>query len=130
MANQDDETIEMDMPTEEARILLEGLDEKSEDLDKHSGNLPEPLNVRATKIYDRLKKVYTSQVTLDDWHKGFAASIKPEKDIEAWEWIADEYEKRKKKSFLRPGRSIFQKVLQESKQKWPTGVAQRDMHRA
>jgi hypothetical protein len=64
---------------------------------------------------------------LDDWYGGFAASTKPEKDIEGWEWIANEYEKRKKKSFLRSGKSIFQKVLEESKQKWPTGVAQRDM---
>ena len=126
MAKEDDETIEMDMPPEEARRLLGSQDEKSEDLDKHSDNFPEPLKVRAKEIYDRLKKVYTGQVTLDDWYGGFAVSIKPEKDIEVWEWIADEYEKRKRKSLLRSRKSIFQKVLEESKQKWPTGVAQRE----
>ena len=126
MAKEDDETIEMDMPPEEARRLLESQDEKSEDLDKHSDNFPEPLKVRAKEIYDRLKKVYTGQVTLDDWSGGFAVSIKPEKDIEGWEWIADEYEKRKNKFRLRSRKGIFQKVLEESKQKWPTGVAQRE----
>ena len=84
MATEDDETIEMDMPPEEARRLLESQDEKSEDLDEHSDNFPEPLKVRAKEIYDRLKKVYTGQVTLDDWYDGFAVSIKPEKDIEGW----------------------------------------------
>jgi len=128
MGREDDETIEMDMPPEEARRLLEGLDEKSEDLDKHSDTFSEPLKVRAKEIYDRLKKIYTGQVTLDDWYGGFAACIKPEKDIEGWEWIADEYEKRRKKSLLRSRKTIFQKVLEESKQKWPTGVVQRDMH--
>jgi hypothetical protein len=128
MAREDDETIEMDMPPEEARRLLESQDEKSEDLDKHSDNFSEPLKVRAKEIYDRLKKIYTGQVTLDDWYGGFAVSIKPEKDIEGWEWIADECEKRRKKFFLRSRKTIFKKVLEESKQKWPTGVAQRDMH--
>ena len=129
MATQDDETIEMDMPPEEARRLLGDLDEKSEELDKDSDNFPEPLKVRAKEIYDRLKKIYAGQVTLDDWYGGFAACIKPEKDIESWEWIADEYEKRRKKSLLRSRKSIFQKVLEESKQKWPSGVVHRDMHK-
>jgi len=129
MAKEDDETIEMDMPPEEARRLLGSLDEKSEDSEEHPDNFPEPLKVRAKKIYDRLKKVYTDQVSLDDWYGGFAASTKPEKDIESWEWIADEYEKRKKKSFLRSGKSNLQKVLEESKKKWPTGVVHRDMHK-
>ena len=128
MAKEDDETLEMDMPPEEARRLLESLDKKSEDLDKHSDNFPELLKVRTKTIYDRLKNIYTGQVTLDDWYGGFAVSIKPEKDIEGWEWIADEYEQRKKKFLLRSRKSIFQKVVEESKQKWPTGVAQRDMH--
>ena len=127
MAKEDDETIEISMSPDEARRLLESQDEKSKDLDKYADNLPEPLRVRAKEIYDRLKEAYTGQVTLDDWYGGFAVSIKPEKDIEGWEWIADEYEKRKKKSLFRSRKSIFQEVLEESKQEWPTGVAQRDM---
>ena len=127
MAIQDDETLEMDMPPEEARRLLGDLDEKSEDLDKPPDNFPEPLKVRAKGIYDRLKNVYTDEVSLDDWYGGFATSTTPVKDVEGWEWIADEYEKRKKKSFLRSSKNIFKKVLEESKKKWPTGLAQRDM---
>ena len=46
MAKEDDETIEMDMPPEAARRLLESLDERSEDLDAHSDKFPEPLKVR------------------------------------------------------------------------------------
>lgn len=126
MANSDDETIEIGMSPDEARRILESQDEGSEDLDKYADNLSEQLKARAKGIYDRLKKVYTGQVTLDDWYGGFAVSANPEKDIEGWEWIADEYERRKRKAFLRSGKSIFQEVLEESKQKWPTGIAQRD----
>jgi hypothetical protein len=126
MAIQDDETFEISMSPEEAKRLLEGQEEQSKDLDRYAVNLAEPLKVRAEKIHDRLRKVYTGQVTLDDWYGGFAVSTRPERDIEGWEWIADEYEKRKKKSLLRSGKSIFQEVLEESKQKWPTGIAQRD----
>jgi hypothetical protein len=121
MAKKDDETIEIDMSPDETRRLLESEDEKSKDLNKYAGNLPEPLKGRAQKIYNRLKKVYTGQVALDEWYGGFALSINPERDIEGWEWIAHEYEKRKKKSLLRS--RIFQNVLAESKQKWQTGGA-------
>jgi len=58
MAKEDDETIEMDMPPEEARRLLESLDERSEDLDTHSENFPEPLKYGRKHIWQAEKSIY------------------------------------------------------------------------
>ena len=92
------------------------------DFEKQAHRLSVPLKERAQKLYNRLKEVWTGQHSLEYWYGGFAVENSPEAEIEFWERVADEYEKRIEQFPVRPRDSVFKNVMADALKRTPLGV--------
>ena len=102
------------------KMAENGVDEN--DFEKCAHRLSVPLKERAKKLYDRLKEVWTGQHSLEYWYGGFAVERSPATEIEFWERVADEYEKRIEKFPVRPRDSVFKNVMADALKGTPLGV--------
>jgi len=64
----------------------------------------------------------TGQHSLEYWYGGFAVERSPATEIEFWERVADEYEKRIEKFPVRPRDSVFKNVMADALKGTPLGV--------
>ena len=91
---------------------------------RYHERLPKRLTDRLSKIYQRLQEVpYINKQEIEKWQERFCYSPEPEREVDIWEWMAKEYEKRtvgmqdqKEKN------RIFKRLLSESVDYEPLGV--------
>jgi hypothetical protein len=91
---------------------------------RYHDSLPVELTRRLTKIYQRLEEVpFINKQQMESWQERFCYSPEPEREIDVWEWIAGEYEKRTAGiEDERKKNRIFKGLLSESVDYEPLGV--------
>jgi hypothetical protein len=96
--------------------------DEEKNFEEYAHLLSVPLKERAKKLYDRLEEVWTGQHSLEYWYGGFAVERSPETEIEFWERVADEYEKKIEEFPVRPRDSVFKNVMADALKGTPLGV--------
>ena len=60
---------------------------------RYHENLPEGLNEKATKLYQRLQEVpFIKKQPLERWLERFCHAPEPQREIAVWEWLTGQYE--------------------------------------